>query len=163
MSEDKKLQQQVAELTEELVAAKTRAEENLAGWQRAKADYLNLKKEQAGHATEIMAWANAALMSEILPVYNHFKLALSHIPEEQKKEPWVEGIVMIQKQFVDFLNKYQLTEIKTVGEKFDLNLHEAVAHEEHEGFETDQIFEEVAPGYLLADKVLMPAKVKVTK
>jgi len=152
----KKLRAKIKELEE-------KNQEYLTGWQRAKADYLNLKKEEDKMAKETVAWANASIMSEILPVYNHFKLAMSHVSEDQKKESWVQGVMMIQKQFAEFLKRYGISEIKTVGEKFDPNLHEALTHEEHENFEPDVIFEEVSPGYLLEDKVLMPAKVKVTK
>lgn len=159
MSEKKEL----ARLEEELIKEKEHSAELLAGWQRAKADYLNLKKEEENRSKSTFEWANAAFMAEVLPVYNHFKLALRHIPEEQKKEAWVQGVIFIEKQFIDFLNKYGIKEIKTVGEKFDTNQHEALAHEEKDGFETDMIFEEVMPGYFLGDKVLNPAKVKVAK
>ncbi|MFA6525911.1 MAG: nucleotide exchange factor GrpE [Candidatus Buchananbacteria bacterium] len=159
MSEEKSME----ELQEELIKEREHSAELLAGWQRAKADYSNLKKEESRHAQEIAEWTNAAVMSEVLPVYNHFKLALKHIPEDQKKEAWVQGVIMIQKQFTDFLNKYGISEIKTVGESFDPNLHEALTHEEKEGYEADQIFEEISPGYMLGDKVLMPAMVKVAK
>jgi molecular chaperone GrpE len=153
----------IEQLQEELAKSQERATANLAGWQRAQADYSNLVKEQDKKSGEIVAWANAMLLGEILPVYNHFKLALKHIPEEAKKESWLVGLEMIQKQFQDFLKKYQIEEIKTLGEKFNPNLHEALTHEEKEGYEAEQIFEEVAPGYLLGDKVLIPAKVKVAK
>ena len=153
----------IEELQEELIKEREHSAELLAGWQRAKADYVNLKKEEEKLTKETVAWANAGFMSEVLPVYNHFKLAMSHVPEDQKKESWVQGVMMIQKQFADFLSRYGITEIKTVGEKFDPNLHEAVAHEEREGFEPETVFEETSPGYLLEDKVLMPAKVKVVK
>jgi len=153
----------IEELQEDLIKEREHSAELLAGWQRAKADYSNLKKDESKRAKEVVEWANAALMSEVLPVYSHFKLALKHIPEEQKKEPWMQGVMLIQKQFVDFLNKYGISEIKTEGAIFDPNLHEALAHEAKEGFEADQIFEEISPGYMLGDKVLMPAKVKVTK
>lgn len=159
MSKEKKLE----ELQEELIKEKEHSAKLLAGWQRAQADYANLKKEGEKMAKETVAWANASFMAEVLPVYNHFKVALNHIPEEQKSESWVQGIIMIGKQFSDFMIKYGISEIKTVGEKFDLNLHEALTHEEKEGYESDVIFEEVQPGYLLDNKVLMPAKVRVAK
>ena len=153
----------IEELQEELIKEREHSAELLTGWQRAKADYSNLVKDQDKKYKETAAWANAMLMGEILPVYNHFKLAMKHVPAEAKKESWLVGIEMIQKQFQDFLKKYKIEEINTVGEMFDPNLHEALTHEEKEGFEADQIFEEVAPGYMLEDKVLMPAKVKVAK
>jgi len=153
----------IEQLQEELMEAQERAGTNLAGWQRAQADYSNLVKEQDRRNKEIVEWANTMFMAEVLPVYNHFKLALKHIPESAKQESWLKGIEMIQKQFQDFLKKYQIEEIKTVGEKFDPNRHEALTHEERDGFEADTVFEEVQPGYLVGDKVLMPAKVKVAK
>lgn len=153
----------IEQLQEELTKTQERAATNLAGWQRAQADYSNLMKEQDKMYKETAAWANAMLLAEILPVYNHFKLALKHIPEAVKEEPWMKGIEMIQKQFQDFLKKYQLEEIKTVGEKFNPNWHEALTHEEKDGFESDVVFEEIQPGYMLGDKVMMPAKVKVAK
>lgn len=163
MSENKKSKAEVKELQEQLIKVQEQVEHNLAGWQRAQADYSNLKKEMEKKTEQLMEFANAAFMAEILPVYNHFKLAVRHIPEEQKDKDWVVGIMHIQKQFQDFLQKYNITEIKTVGEKFDHNLHEAVAHEEKADFESDVIFEEVQPGYMLGDKVVNHAKVKVAK
>lgn len=150
-------------LKAELARARQQAQEYLAGWQRAKADYLNLQKETEKRRQETVEFANALFMSEVLPVYNHFKLALKHLPPESQGADWLVGLEQIHKQFQEFLKKYNISEIPTVGEKFDHNLHEAVAHEEREGFEPDQIFEEVQPGYLLGDKVLAPAKVKVAK
>ena len=156
-------EEMIESLKQELAEAKQQAESNLAGWQRAQADYSNLLKDRDKNNKEIVAWSNAMLMAEILPVYNHFKLALKHIPESAKQESWIQGIEMIQKQFRDFLEKYKISEIASVGKKFDHNYHEAVAHETVDGFESDVIFEEVQPGYLLGEKVLIPAKVKVAK
>ncbi len=160
---NQELLEKIEELEKELVEANLKAENNLAGWQRAKADYLNLIKEQDKKYKEAVSWANAMFMGEVLPVYNHFKLAMDHIPEDIKKESWFVGIEMIKKQFQDFLTKYNISEIKTVGEKFDPNYHEALTCEEKEGYESDIVFEEVSPGYSLEDKVLVPAKVRVAK
>lgn len=161
MDEEKNIS--VEELQAQLEKEQARSAELLAGWQRAQADYSNLKKEEQKFAKETVEWANSALIGEVIPVYNHFKLAVNHIPEKAKKEGWVQGVIMIQKQFTDFLSKYGIGEIKTVGEPFNPEIHEALTHEEKEGFEADMVFEEIAPGYMLKDKVLLPAKVKVAK
>lgn len=150
-------------LKEQLEQAQAEAEKNLAGWQRAQADYANLKRDSEKRGAELFALANAAFMAEILPVYNHFKLALKHLPKEQADQDWVIGIEQIAKQFQEFLKKYQVEEVATVGKKFDPAIHEAVAHETKDGFESDVIFEEVQPGYLVDGKLLNPAKVKVAK
>ena len=153
----------IDELKSELELAKKKAEEHLNGWKRAKADYLNLKKETENRQMELIQFANAALIAQLLPIFDHFKLALQHVPVEQKKADWVVGFFHIKKQFEDFLKQLGIEEIKTVGEKFNPEFHEAVVHDKKEGFEPDMIFEEVKSGYTLHGKVIMPAKVKVAK
>lgn len=140
-----------------------KAEEHLDGWKRAKADYLNLKKDSQKEKEELIKFSNAALVIEVLPIYDHLKLAFNHLPKELENNEWVKGIAGIKKQTQGFLESLGIKEIKTVGEKFDPNFHEAVAHEKKDGFKTDIIFEEVKPGYVTEGKVLYPAKVKVAK
>jgi len=153
----------IGELKSELELARKKAEEYLDGWKRAKADYLNFKKDTEKRQIEIIQFANAALVAELLPVFDHFKLALKHAPKDQEKLDWVKGFFHIKKQFDDFLNSLGIEEIKTIGEKFNPEIHEAVSHEEKEGFRSDVIFEEVKSGYTLHGKVIYPAKVKVAK
>ena len=150
-------------LKKELEIIKKKADEYLNGWQRAKADYLNLKKENEKNKVETIQFANAALIAELLPVFENFKIACNHLPKEQTDSDWAVGFTHIKKQFTDFLDQLGIKEIKTVGEKFDPSLHEAVAHEENEDFESDIIFEEVKAGYTLHGKIVNPAKVKVAK
>ena len=151
----------VEALQEALKVAEEQATQNLGGWQRAQADYANLKRETAENQHLMTTIATTALLEDLLPIYNHFKLALKHIPEATRSEGWATGLGHIEKQFRDLLTKYQVNEIKTVGESFDPSRHEALAHEAHEGTDTDIIFEEVMPGYTIGERVLMPAKVKV--
>ena len=151
------------ELKEKLQLLEAKSQEYLAGWQRAKADYANLQKDNEKRAKDLMEIINAAFMAEILPIYNYFKMSLKHVPIEQKESDWVKGIFQIQKQFKDFLNKYKIEEIKTVGEKFDPSWHEAVVCEEKTGITSGIIFEEIEPGYSVDGKLLNPAKVKVAK
>jgi len=147
----------------ELELAKQKAQEYLNGWKRAKADYLNFKKDVEKRQMEIIQFANAALIVELLPIIDHFKLALKHVPQDQSEVDWVKGFFHIKKQFDDFLKQLGIEEIKTVGEKFNPEFHEAVVHEEKEGFAPDTVFEEIKTGYTLQGKVINPAKVKVAK
>lgn len=132
--------------------------EYLAGWQRAQADYVNLQKTTEREKTEWLRFANQGLLTELLPIYDHLKLAMKHVPEEQKKENWVVGIENIKNQFGKFLADNGVEEIKTVGEDFNPEEHEAVmASAEHQG----KIKEELRGGYKLNGKVLYPARVSV--
>lgn len=147
----------------ELEKLKIKSQEYLDGWRRAKADYLNLKKEAEKQSREMIGFANAALLSELLPIFDHFKLALKHVPKDQKDVDWVAGFGHIKNQFDEFFKKIGIEEIKTVGEKFNPELHEAIVSEKHKGVATGVIFEEVKSGYSLYGKVINPAQVKVAE
>lgn len=138
-----------------------KCQEYLNGWKRAKADYENLKKETGKKQEEFIDYIQAALLLEILPIINNYKVALSHVPENLKKEEWLQGFNHIYKQFKEFLKKIGIKEIKTVGEKFNLEFHEAVAQEEKDDVEDQIILKEASPGFQLNDKVIIPAKVVV--
>lgn len=154
---------EIEKLKEELERITKQNEDHLNGWRRAKADYLNLKKETDKKSRELIQFANAGLILQILPIYENFKTACDHIPQEDQKKDWVVGIGHIKKQFEDFLKSLGLEPIKTVGEKFDHNLHEAVGSEKCEGKEDDIIIKEVKGGFRLYENVLEPAKVVVVK
>ncbi len=152
---DKKAQKKEPTEMEQL---KAQCEEYLAGWQRAKADYDNFKKETDKRMSEVASFAKIGLISDLIPVIDNFNKAIEHVPKEQEKENWVIGIFQIKKQMEDFLAQNGLEKIKTIGEKFDHNLHEAVGKEPGE---KDIILKEVNSGYKLNGQVIIPAKVIV--
>ena len=143
------------------------ADEYLNGWKRAKADYLNLKKEMEAQNKEIKEWLSKIFLLPILDIMDSFDKAFSNIPEGFKTEAWVEGIGGIKKQFEDFLKANGVEEMKMVGEKFDPLKHEAIESVENgspaPGGGSGRIIEEVRRGYLVNGEVLRPAKVKVYK
>ena len=146
----------------ELEQAQAQATEYLQGWQRAKADYANLKRESETRALELTRYANTELLKELLPLVDYFKHALQAVPPEQKGLPWVEGIQHIQSKLEQVLAYYGVKELEVVGEKFDPAFHEAAA--EVESTEPPgTIVEEVRTGFMLHDKLLQPARVKVAK
>jgi molecular chaperone GrpE len=147
---------------EELEQLKAQCEEYLNGWKRAKADYANLKKESEEKQRLFLDVAKAGLIMEILPIYDNLKKAIATMPADQTNG-WVEGVKAIKKQFGDFLKQYGIEEIKTVGEKFNPEFHEAVSREKKEGTESDVIITEISSGYLMKGKVLAPAKVVVSE
>lgn len=140
-----------------------KCDEYLNGWKRTTADFENYKKQTEKRIKEIVEFANAEIILDLLPLYSHFKSALKHIPKGQKKESWCEGLEHIKKLWQDFFNKFDIQEIKTIGEEFDHNLHEAMSYEEHKDKKDHEIIKEIQPGYKLNDKVIQPAKVVVNK
>ena len=130
------------------------------GWRRAKADYSNLKKETEEKQKNFLEMANAALLMEVLPIYDNIKKALNSLPADQNNA-WTEGVRQIKKQLEAFLKDYGIEEIKTVGEKFNPEFHEAI--EAVEGKDSGIIVEEIQKGYKLHGKVIRASKVKIYK
>lgn len=136
-------------------------DEYLAGWKRARADYENLKREMESREKMLGQFMNMRLLLEILPVVNHFKLALRFVPDVIKNDPWYKGIEGIRNALQKFLKDQGVEEMKTVGEKFDPELHESLG--EIQADLDGIITEELESGFLLHGKVLQSAKVKIGK
>ncbi len=134
------------------------------GWARAQADYQNLVKETEKNRSEWAQYSERQILEEFIPVYDNFKLAFGHQPSDFSNEQakWAEGIEYIMKQFNKVLEDHGVIEIRTVGENFDPELHEAISEEKSEE-ESGKILKEVAVGYRMGNKVIRPAKVVVSK
>ncbi len=137
-------------------------DEYLAGWQRARADFLNYKKEEMERIGEILKYANTELILKFLPILDNLYLIEKKLPEDLKKNDSIKGILQIKDQILDFLKKEGVEEIK-IGERFDPNFQEAVEVVEKEGIESGVILEITQKGYTINGRLLRPARVKVVK
>jgi len=140
--------------------------DSTAGWQRAVADYQNLMKETDKRRGEWADYARQMILEEFIPVYDHLKLATheeSRIMNHEScgESRWLEGVKHVKKQFADILKNHGVEEIKTVGEKFNPALHEAMGDEE--GKKPGVIVKEVSGGYKMGERVIRAAKVIVSK
>ncbi len=137
---------------------KKRAEEYLANWQRAQADFINYKRRAEQERQDFNSYANANLLNGILPVLDDLERAIKAIPEEFAKEDWVEGVRLVEKKFRTILEGRGVKPILALGMAFDPKLHEAIRHEKgQEG----TVVAEYQKGYTLNDKLLRAAKVGV--
>ena len=133
---------------------------------RAQADYQNLQKEVFKQRAEWAKMSKVQAIEEFLPVFDNFTTAFVHqekLSEDINWQNWAKGIEYIKKQFEDILIQSGVEIIKTVGEDFDPNYHEAVSEEESEEIESGKIIKEVVVGYKVGDKILKVAKVVVAK
>lgn len=131
------------------------AESDSQKYLRALADYQNLLKQTAKDREEFVKYAASDFLQDILPVYDHLKMSLAGLSEEEAKSPWAIGVRHVLKQFKDILESRGVEEIKTVGEKFDHDLMEAI---DGTG---ETVKQEIMPGYKLNGKVIRHAKVIV--
>jgi molecular chaperone GrpE len=145
----------------ELEECRKLRDEYLAGWQRAKADLLNYKKEEMERMGRIVKYASEELMLKILPILDDLERAEKGMPEEMKNDEYFKGFLQIKDQVKSLLKHFEVEEIPALGRKFDPNLHEVA--EEDEGEKTGEITEVFQRGYVLGDKVIRPAKVKIVK
>jgi molecular chaperone GrpE len=146
----------------ELEEAKKQAEDNLNGWKREKADFINFQKEVAKQKDDWIKFSNRDLLLKILPILDGFDEAMKYASKE--KDEFVKGVEQIKKQFDEFLKNSGVEKMSTdEGEKFNPEIHEPISAEKVEGIEPDMILREVQAGYKLNDKILRPPKVVVSK
>ena len=140
-------------------------------YKRALADYQNLLKQTAKEKMEFAVYANEQMLREILPVYDHLKLAIEHHTrpndavgrDGESTDDWLTGVKHVVKQFKDVLERIGIEEIKA-EKKFDHNLMDAIKSEETEDENLDgQVAKQIKAGYKLNGKVIEPAKVIVYK
>lgn len=151
----------IEKFKKDLAESEKKAEEYLNGWKRAKADLINFQKETEKRQREIIEFANANLILDLLPIHESLKKAVLHT--ETGDENLKKGIKQIKKQFDDLLKSLGIEEIKTLGEKFNPEFHESVGKKKEDGREEGIILEEVKAGYTMYGKVLEPAKVIVSE
>jgi len=131
-----------------------KCEEYLNGWKRERADFLNYKKEETERINSLAKFANEEIILKLLPVLDNFYLAEAHLPNG---DDFKNGFVQIKKQLEDFLKKEGIEPIQVLGKNFDPNTMESV---DGDG---ETVSEEVQRGYTLHDKLIRPAKVKLSK
>jgi len=157
MSKEKELKK----IKEKLEECEKEKEEYLNGWKRTKADFLNYKKEKEERISEIVKYSNESLILKLLPVLDNFEEARQQIDKRENNE-MIEGFLQIEKQLKEILKKEGMERIKTEGEDFNPEFHEAVERIEKEK-ESGKVIEEVRAGFKFKGKIIRPAKVKVVK
>ncbi len=125
--------------------------------QRVQADFVNFKRRIEGERGELMEAAKAAVVEELLPLFDNLDRALGHAPSDLVDNAWVLGVEQVAKQVPEALSQLGIVAYGAVGEEFDPQLHEAIAHD-GEGDHVTEVFEK---GYRAGARVIRPARVKV--
>lgn len=160
---EKSSKEKIKELKEKIERCEGEKSEYLAGWQRARADYLNFKKNEIERIEEIIKNANEELILKILPILDNLELAEANLSNSSRESDYIKGVLQIKKQFLDILKREGVEEIKTIGERFDPNFHDVVEEIEKKGVDAGIIIKEIQKGYTLNGKVIRPSKVRVSK
>lgn len=130
---------------------------------RAQADFDNFRKRTRQEKEELTQYANAKLIADLLPVMDNFLLAMQAAEGQGEVEALMKGVDMVFRQLAGVLEKAGVRAMEPVGEPFDPNRHEAVLSEAAEDTPSGIVLGVLRTGYLLHDRVLRPAMVKVSQ
>lgn len=129
-------------------------------WKRAAADFENYRKRIEEQKSQWIAGANADLILKLTPILDNFRRAVEHSPENNE---WANGVLAIEKQLEKLFEDEGVIKISpNENEPFNPNIHEAVSHEPNEKVKADHIIAVVENGWQLEEKILKPAKVRVS-
>lgn len=129
---------------------------------RTQADFENYKKRAAREKEEGIKYANSSLLERLIAIVDNFELGLEAARAEGERSPIFSGMSMVLKQLMDFLTDNGLQPIDATGQKFDPNLHEAIAHEASEEFPEGVVIRQTRRGYRMKDRLLRPSSVVVS-
>ena len=150
-----KLQAQLEEKTRE-------SSEYFDKWLRLRAEFENFKKRMQKERADLLKFGNESLLKALLPVLDNLSRAIEHGKNAKESSPLLEGVEMVQKEFLTALDKFGVKSVQAVGEVFDPERHEAVSQAESE-LEPNRVISAVQSGYFYHDRLLRPARVIVSK
>lgn len=154
---------EVQALQDELKDWQAKANEYLDGWQRARAEFANYKKRV--EREQASAYQNAAgnVIKRHLEILDDLERALKNRPVEGDGAAWANGIELVYRKFISFLEAEGVRPMQAKGQFFDPTMHEAILQEESSDHESGEIIEEIKQGYMLGERVLRPAQVRLAK
>ena len=144
---DNKLQEKVDELEDRV--------------KRQMAEFENFRKRTEKEKSAMFETGAKSVIEKMLPVVDNFERGLAALSEEEKKQPFAEGMNMVYKQLMTELEKLEVKPIETVGCEFNPDLHNAVMQVESEEFESGVIAQELQKGYTYRDTVVRYSMVAV--
>jgi molecular chaperone GrpE len=144
-------------LAEELALENAQVNESML---RERADAMNVRKRAEDDRVKMSGYYKAMVVKELLPTIDNFERALKSLPKDLENNDYILGIEKIVNQFAQTLNKLGVERIKTVGEVFNPELHEAVTMEEGDGTQ-EIVSEELQSGYVMGAQVIRHAMVRV--
>jgi len=145
-------------LTEDIEKMRLEAAQNLEGWRRAQADFVNYKKRIDAERIDIADYYRSEVVSTFLPIADDLKRALNNVPLEIATDPWFKGFNMLQNSFDKALSQNKTEVFGNIGDEFDPNLHQAMLEESGPAGKIIQVF---AKGYRMGERILRHATVSV--
>lgn len=148
---------------EQYEAAQAQAREYLDGLQRTRAEFANYKKRTEREMQEKYQFGSVEALKSLLPVIDDFERAFGAVPAELRENPWVSGVLMIQRKFDRLLEQYGIARIDPAGQPFNPAHMEAVGEDEAGETPSGHVSATLQKGYVVGERVLRPALVRVAR
>jgi molecular chaperone GrpE len=154
---------EVETLREEIDLLQQQSNEYLDGWQRERAEFANYKKRKERESQQLRESITGNIIRKYLEVVDDLERALQNRPADDEGASWAEGIELVYRKFLTALESEGVVQMQVEGTQFDPNLHEAISQEPSEEFESGQVIEVLRKGYMLGERVLRPASVRIAQ
>ncbi len=153
-----------ASLSAKLIETQNQVKDEKDRYIRLQAEFENFKKRIAKENSEKFKYYHMSLIKEFLPALDSLERAIEHAQKDNSTvEAMLEGIQMVYKLSQEALEKFGVSQVKAVGEVFDPTLHQAIGTVESESVPENHVVDAFQVGYLLHDRVVRPAMVRVSK
>ena len=150
----------VEALKRQLADAEDKLKETVDGWQRSMADFQNYKRRVERDNEMVKSSMKGDLIKKVLPVLDDLERALQNRP---KDDAWAGGIELVVRKFQNILDAEGVKRIDAKGAAFDPAFHEAISHEPSDEVESGHVINVVQNGYILGERVIRPALVRVAQ
>jgi len=157
------LQAVIDGLKNELKETQTKADEYLDGWQRSRAEFANFRKRIERDQAAANQVATGNVVKRFIDVVDDLDRALKNRPKDEEGANWAGGIELIYRKLLTSLENEGVQVIQAEGKLFDPSLHEAISQEDHPDLDSGQVIATVSQGYILGERVLRPARVRVAR
>jgi molecular chaperone GrpE len=152
-----------AELQHKIEQSEQKSKEYFDGWQRERADFNNFRRRIERENTQLQQNLTGQVLKKYLVVVDDLARALKARPTQGEGAAWSEGVELIFRKMNMILEAEGVKPIPSDDGMFDPNLHEAISHEDSPNHQSGQIIEVVQQGYLIGERVLRPALVRVAR
>jgi molecular chaperone GrpE len=155
--------QEYDDLQKSLEETKSKNQDYYDGWMRERADFTNYKRRVERDQVFNQQSLTASIVKKYLVILDDLERALKMRPTEGDGAAWAGGMELISRKLQAILEAEGVTRISAETETFDPNRHEAITHEDSPDHESGQIIEVVQQGYMIGDRVIRPAMVRVAR
>lgn len=163
-SVEKGRDEEMEQLRKQMEELQKQKDELLAQLQRVSADYVNFQKRTPRQVADAVGYEKEKIIRTLLPVLDGFEHTLQSaaVASAENAESFVRGIKIVHDQMLDVLKSHGVEQIKSLGEKFDPTLHEAIMQKSVNGAAENIVVEEFQKGYKINDRVMRPSRVIVS-